>query len=1213
MKFGLEGIDRTEKALREMDLTFRTSPFKNKIKILQKQFSLLKIFMWLSAKLSHVFEDNLLSSIRVIGVVYYLKCTLKDLDHEDNEDSKAEISVKKLLHLNSILKEAFQDLSDLFLQSKCFSIEELKEILDLGTQSLKDLRALRPDMIANWKNCKKIDPNQIGSVEKRLEFISAIFHFASRDQQRIDELKSFFNHIEDCAKIAAVVPFLFWVDETDGVNVAVSQLMEKFKPCTVELAESYLGALMALKPFKPREHDFNAKEIAVARFLEVLLEDLILPSDDDFELLQHGLTFFISLLVNPPLLKCVEKGKVIICVNKVASLICSLYACNLNEKPSLLHDLVENIDQAKSEIREFQIEVPALSSNYNFPSTNVKGFLDFFFEDLVEKLKYETLTKYQRRQVTRIQKLLLCLKPLLMAVFEHQDEMEGLNDLQRKINRMVYRADYVIDSCFLSDPTIYWQNVICLSDVIEEIQFIQTELNQSRYKQISNTRVVGDKMMNSGAVLPAQASNLVMDNVMVGFVDEKERIINYLTGGLTQCDIVAIVGMGGQGKTTLAKNLYYEPLIRLHFKKYAWCCISQEYNIKDILIEILQQVDPKVDISNKSHEDLAAMLYRCLKGKSYLIVLDDVWNIEVWNELKASFPDDENGSRIILTSRIHKVALEAKADCNLLDLSPLSLEDSLELLRQKLSYKDGFPLNLLDLGRKIAEICKGLPLAIGLVAGLLAKANGNFAFWKQIAETLTPQQVAREGCMDILQVSYNKLPDYLKPCFLYLAAFREDKQIPAKMLTQYWIAEGFVRKNEKKCLKDVANEYLIDLVGRSLLFVAHKSSTYGMKKFVVHDLVRELCLEKAREENFLLTPKISNDFSVDTMPQCYRLCFGIGCFPAFDSEAAVSATRTFLCFEYLPTYLPFKLLRILNLVIDGCDIVAITQLIHLRYLVLGGVVLLPPSIVNLSRLEYLDLITTRGTCSLPNTMWNMKSLRHLKLGWSRFIDMDDLVGESQLNHLETFILNEDDFVSEEEFKWMLKRMPNLRKMHFNLKFCLRLSDFLSKIESLTWAAFGRAFAPEFDFPSTLKKLTVTSNVPLSETSMTSVVLSKSVMSAIGRLPNLEVLKIFFIDFEEKTWDVEDEEFLNLKYLKLLYSKIEQWNVSTYCFPQLQQLILKRCDSLLGIPSRFGDLSTLRVMKVSHCRQLYNSVQDIVAEQHELGNMDLKIKFSDGDL
>ncbi|KAI5668873.1 hypothetical protein M9H77_18726 [Catharanthus roseus] len=204
-----------------------------------------------------------------------------------------------------------------------------------------------------------------------------------------------------------------------------------------------------------------------------------------------------------------------------------------------------------------------------------------------------------------------------------------------------------------------------------------------------NTRVLGDKM-NSGGGLSPQANNITVDDVMVGFTHEKKKIIDCLTRGLPQCGIIAIVGM-------------------------------PEYRIKAILIDIVKQVDPTVDISNKSPEDLAKMLYRCLREETYLILLNDIWDIRAWKELTASFPNDENGSRIIFTSRIHKVALEAKVDCNLHELYLLSPEDGLELLQKKLSCKDG----------------------------LLAKADGDFVFWKQIAENLK-SHVSREGCLDVL-------------------------------------------------------------------------------------------------------------------------------------------------------------------------------------------------------------------------------------------------------------------------------------------------------------------------------------------------------------------------------------------------------------------------------------------------------------------------------
>ena len=78
--------------------------------------------------------------------------------------------------------------------------------------------------------------------------------------------------------------------------------------------------------------------------------------------------------------------------------------------------------------------------------------------------------------------------------------------------------------------------------------------------------------------------------------------------------------------------------------------ISAEY-----LISILNAKDP---VFTKSDEDMGERLYKCLKGNKYLIVVDDVWDIEVWNSVSMYFPDDRNGSRILITTRNRDLALQ---------------------------------------------------------------------------------------------------------------------------------------------------------------------------------------------------------------------------------------------------------------------------------------------------------------------------------------------------------------------------------------------------------------------------------------------------------------------------------------------------------------------------------------------------------------------------
>jgi hypothetical protein len=130
--------------------------------------------------------------------------------------------------------------------------------------------------------------------------------------------------------------------------------------------------------------------------------------------------------------------------------------------------------------------------------------------------------------------------------------------------------------------------------------------------------------------------------------------------------------------------------------------------------------------------------------------------------------------------------------------------------------------------QKIVENCKGLPLAVVLIAGVLKEKVENLDWWKQVGESL--RQVGEslgslnggEGRFDVLEVVYNQLPEVLKPCFLFLGSFTEDEEIRVKKLNQLWISEGFVQKHENKSLEDVAEVYLMDLVARSLVAVARR-------------------------------------------------------------------------------------------------------------------------------------------------------------------------------------------------------------------------------------------------------------------------------------------------------------------------------------------------------------------------------------------------------
>ncbi|KAM3327412.1 hypothetical protein P3S67_002538 [Capsicum chacoense] len=188
--------------------------------------------------------------------------------------------------------------------------------------------------------------------------------------------------------------------------------------------------------------------------------------------------------------------------------------------------------------------------------------------------------------------------------------------------------------------------------------------------------------------------------------------------GTHEIDAVPIVGMGGQGKTTIARKVYNNGSIVHHFDVRAWCIISQSYNRKDLSQEIFSQVTGKEDKGDKE-DILADELKKSLAGKRYLIVLDDMWDVKARDDLRFSFPDVGNRSRIVITTRLEKVAKQVKHHIDPYSLPFLTSDDSLKLLQKKVFQQEGCPPLLQDVSKAVAERCKGLPLLIVLDAGII--------------------------------------------------------------------------------------------------------------------------------------------------------------------------------------------------------------------------------------------------------------------------------------------------------------------------------------------------------------------------------------------------------------------------------------------------------------------------------------------------------------
>ncbi|XP_016459964.2 putative late blight resistance protein homolog R1B-8 [Nicotiana tabacum] len=436
------------------------------------------------------------------------------------------------------------------------------------------------------------------------------------------------------------------------------------------------------------------------------------------------------------------------------------------------------------------------------------------------------------------------------------------------------------------------------------------------------------------------------------------------------------------------------------------------------------------------------------------------------------------------------------------------------------------------------------------------------------------------------------MPGYLRQCFLYFAALSMSTEIPVSKLTWLWVSEGFVRRDEVKKPEEVAQDYLNDLIGRSLVMEARRSSKGRLKSCRIHDYLYHFCRDKSKAEKFLPVASRFEDFFLD-MPHIYLTRTMI-----YSSEPDWHCSW--------PSPLPEeglfqgidRFVRVLDL---GCINIGntfpweIEKLVHLRFLSLQGrMAVIPSSISKLWNLETFLVKGREGKIALPDTFFRMKRLRHAHIDNCTFSDSN----LSQLDCLQTLSTPSLSYDTGN----IMRSFPFLQKLK-----CIFLEsrghrfpilDFLSQLESLNVIYQGkRMFLPcEFNFPSNLKKLTLSKfRLPWVE------------ISAISALPNLEVLKLLSEAFVGEEWNVSDEEFPKLKFLKLGNLNITRWNVSDDAFSCLEQIVLQNCRHI-EVPSCFGDSCSLQKIEAILCgdsvSQSVRKIEEIQCE--EMGNSNFKV-------
>ncbi|KAG5569539.1 hypothetical protein H5410_059305 [Solanum commersonii] len=416
------------------------------------------------------------------------------------------------------------------------------------------------------------------------------------------------------------------------------------------------------------------------------------------------------------------------------------------------------------------------------------------------------------------------LRAILEKPWKATDDLEALTNLEAEISEVAYSAEDMVDlksrnvlfaQKAKNKARAFWELCCSLEQEVERIDSLMMQW-LAIWNWYSKIKDLKARKFSLAASIPAHAVEKP-ENIMVGHENEFEMMLNQVAGGERELEVVSIVGMGGIGKTTLATKLYSDPRIMSHFNFLAKATVSQEHSVRNVLLALLSSASEEPD------DQLADQLQKLLKGKRYLVVIDDIWTTGAWDDIRQCFPDCNNGSRILLTTRNVEVAGYASLGKPPYYMCLMDFDESWSLLYEKVFAKNSFPPDFEQLGKQIALKCGGLPLAIIVIAGLLAKTGKTLDEWQSVAENVSSvvSTDLEAQCMGVLPLSYYHLPSHLKPCFLYFAIFPEDNLIFVDKLVGLWVAEGFLKAEEMENIEEVEEKCLADLVDRSLISISH--------------------------------------------------------------------------------------------------------------------------------------------------------------------------------------------------------------------------------------------------------------------------------------------------------------------------------------------------------------------------------------------------------
>ncbi|QHO22320.1 Putative disease resistance RPP13-like protein [Arachis hypogaea] len=523
------------------------------------------------------------------------------------------------------------------------------------------------------------------------------------------------------------------------------------------------------------------------------------------------------------------------------------------------------------------------------------------------------------------------------------------------------------------------------------------------------------------------STSLVKGHVY-GREDDQEALKKMLNGNNEHhLSVIAIVGIGGVGKTTLAQWLYNnEGEFMKGFDLKAWVCVSEEFEVVETTRNVIKQLHGGT-CSLDDFNSLQNALKEELSNKKFFIVLDDVWSDDgdKWSNFMTPFQQNGNkGSIVLLTTREENVA-SAVQNCRPYFLKKLSEEYCWSVFAENASFTESNGKAALEeIGRKIVKKCDGLPLAAETLGRLLRTKHDVEEWNKILMSHIWGFSVEKSKIIPALLISYFHLPIYLKGCFVYCTLFPKDYKFVKDQLILLWIAEDLLPPPKRgESLEEVGCECFDELTSR-LFFTKIKD---GDDYFVMHDLLHDLAIFLAGDF-YCNSEELGEEEEIRIQTRHLRVDLRRCSSKLYNSISKVKSLRTLLFSGFSSPNCNIetatceilskcKYLRVLSLTkLDEVPNL-IGEFIYLRYLDLSwtDIKTLPESLCNLCNLQTLKLRRCYELTMLPSGLHNLVSLRHLDIRETALEEMPRKMSKlNQLHVLSSFVVgkHEDNGIQE---------------------------------------------------------------------------------------------------------------------------------------------------------------------------------------------------------